>query len=467
MADSQTPSIRSLKKSELVRTYGNSGTEYWSGYFSEEPNAKWRDEQRVDTVEEMRRSDASVRAVLSALKTPILSTETSIMAASEDDKDKEIAEMVEFQLFNMRRTFQAWLREALSFLDFGHYVFEKIWMRDGDKIRLIDMEPRIPHSIQSWEINDREKGITQRVRNNVYNKQSNQFGYNDYEIPWEKLFILTNDQEGDDVTGMSVLRAAYTHYFMKTRIYRMQAVGIERGAVGVPVGEYPDEVGPQDKEDFENALANLRANESGYILHKPGYKISILTPSNNPMGSTIKDAIDHHSRMILLSVLAEFLDLGGAGTGSFALSKDQSSFFLQHLQEKADYISEQINLLIKEIVDLNYTGVVAYPTFHFSSLGTVDFKEVSDILKTLVDANLIDAGDTEIQKFMRASLRLPELKDESVEEMEAKKLADELETMEGAGDEFDFVNDGFDEEPMENAKPTEKKGEDGDEADTE
>ena len=435
MADEQVPSIRHLSKTELLKHFGNSGTEYWSGYFSEEPNAKWRDEQRVETVEEMRRSDASIRAVLYALKTPILSTEVSIIPASEDKQDIEIAEMVEYQLFNMRRSFQAWLREALSFLDFGHYVFEKIWIRDGDKIRLIDMEPRIPHSIQQWEIGDREKGITQRVRNNIYDKKRGGWTYQEFQIPVEKLFILTNEQEGDDVTGISILRAAYTHYYIKTRIYRIQAVGIERGSVGVPVGEYPEGAGQADKDDFEASLGNLRANDSGYILHKPGYKIELLTPQNNPMGSTIKEAVDHHSRMILLSVLAEFLDLGAGNTGSFALSKDQSGFFLQHLQEKADYIAEQINGLIKEIVDLNYTGVKEYPTFSFSPLGSVQVKELSEMIDVLTKNGYISPEEPQMQDYIRKTLRLPEQDEDLVIENPNEQPAKEEKSTQKTGDD--------------------------------
>jgi len=398
---------RQLTTKERLDRFGDAGTEYWGGFFQEEPNQLWRDDTRIDTIEEMRRGDGSIKAVLNAIKTPILATEYMIAPASDDPKDQEIADFVEENLFHMRRSFKEFLREALGYLDFGFYPFEKIWeMREG-KVILADLEPRIPHSVHKWTINSgKELGITQFIRNDqVHDERSTSF----LEIPWNKLLVLTNDKEGDDYTGQSILRSAYIHYYIKNKIYKLQGISMERNGVGIPLGTYPEGgIGQADKNEFEKMLKNMRANQQQYMVVKEGYKVEILTPKSNAMGDMIKSSIDHHSRQIMLSVLAEFLNLGADSTGSFALSKDQSSFFLQHLEEKAVYMTEQINQqVIKEIVDLNFGEVTKYPKLKFASLGTVDFKEFAEVMQILVNSGFVSPAEEEVDEFVRKTMKLP------------------------------------------------------------
>lgn len=59
----------------IDKTLGDSGTRRFSGFLLEEPNVQWRDEQRINNVEEMRRADGTVKAVLNAMKAPILSVD--------------------------------------------------------------------------------------------------------------------------------------------------------------------------------------------------------------------------------------------------------------------------------------------------------------------------------------------------------------------------------------------------------
>lgn len=419
-----------LDKKQIVNVYGNAGTEHYNGYFSEEPNPVWRDQRRVEIVEEMRRGDGAVKAVLSAVKSPILSTNWFIEPASDEDKDKEIASDIEQQIFNMPyRTFDDFLRESLTHLDFGHAVFEKIYMMVNGKILIADLAPRIQSSIEKWEQTDGSPGIQQMVRNDDDKGEEHTFYFN---IPWKKLLIFTNDKEGDDVTGQSVLRSAYIHYYMKNRLYKTAAIGLERNFIGIPTGKLAAGFGQSEKDEMEKVLKNIRANEQQFIVLPPENEFTITTPQGNPLGSTMKDTIDHHNRMILLAVLAEFLDLGAGSTGSFALSEDQQSFFLQHVEEKCKYVAQVLNNgLVKELVDLNYGKQKKYPKLKYAPLGSVDYSEISTMLKTLVDAGLIQADDIKIQQFTRESLKLPQLTEEEVEEMEEKKMEAELKAMEG------------------------------------
>ncbi len=408
---------------ELQKIFGDSGTARFSGYFVEEFNAKWRDSKRVETVEEMRRGDGAVRAVLNAIKSPILSTEWNVFSYDTTPKGEEIRLFVEQNIFNMRRSWREFLRESLAYLDFGHYAFELIFeIRDG-MIHLVDLEPRIPASIQNWEIKGPNgkcyPGITQWLRT----MDSTTGGKTVLEIPMEKLLVLTNEMEGDDITGQSVLRAGYIHWKNKNVFYKISGIAMDRYGVGFPVVNMPaDGYGEAEKALAEEMAANIRSSEKGYAVLPPGFELKIVTPDGNPMGDAMDKLIEHHNRMIMMATLSQFLALGSDGTGSMALSRDHSSFFLQHVEDKAHYFAAQFTeQVIKRLVILNFGEQEWYPELKFIPLGDENLKEAADTLNVLSMAGLLKSQDVAIQQYVRQRFKLPELTDEQVADEEAEE----------------------------------------------
>jgi len=418
--------IPNLSNSDRVQRYGTTGTEYFSGYFTEEYNAEWRDEQRVDLVEKMRRGNGVISAMLKAVKSPINSTDWYLTPASDEQIDIDIKEEVERQLFNMpQRGWKEFIREALAHLEFGHYVFEKIWyMDDEGRICLKDLAPRIPHSIIRWMTSDNLPGITQFVRSDQQYEADRKYNEN-LSIPISKLVIFTHQKEGEDLTGIPLIRPAYTHYYYVNNLYKIQAISLERFGVGILDIEHDPSIGEDDRDEMESVAKNVYANEQSYILHSNKFKVNILSPSSSA-NSPFDTAINHHNRMMLLSVLAEFLDLGSGTTGSFSLSQDQSSFFLQHVGEIASYMQEVINReIIEDIVELNYKGHGKYPTIHFSPLGSIDYKEMSGVFSDLTKAGVL-SSDPEIHQFVRKLFKLPEISQEKMDEIDISGLDKEI-----------------------------------------
>lgn len=409
--ESDMPNVEEMTINEMKTIYGDSGTQRWSGFFYEEPNALMRDQKRVDTMEEMRRTDGTVKAALNAIKTPILATDWRI-----EGEDPEVVEFVEEQLFHMKRSWKDFLREALGFFDFGHYAFEIIWdINKDNRIVVSDLAPRIPRSIFRWKLANGNPGITQIIR-------TDDFKHATAEIPMQKLLVLTNDKEGDDITGQSILRAAYKHYRFKDTLYRIQGIAAERHGVGIPVIKMPTGFGEADKAKANEFARNVRSNEQGFlVLPSKEWEVDILTPSGNTQGDAIKEAISHHNSMILMTIMATFLGLGQDGTGSYALAKDLSSFFLKHVEDKCNYLAEQItDQVIKRIVRMNFGEDVEVPNLRFSPLGDIDFKELSEVLVALSAAGLIKS-DGHMMQFIHKTFKLPEMSDDDVEEEDNKE----------------------------------------------
>src|SRR5690606_870382 len=141
--------------------------------------------------------------------------------------------------------------------------------------------------------------------------------------------------------------------------------------------------------------------------------------------------LDHHTREILKSVLAQFVDLGSSGVGSYALAKDQSQIFLMALDGTAKLIEEVINHEIQRLVDYNW-NVEEYPTLTHADLGIKDTEALASAIQTLSTAGMI-TPDPEMEDYLRKTLKLPEKPEElkdvdnSVDKQENEDIKEEVE----------------------------------------
>lgn len=402
---------------------GDSGTQRYGGFFREEYSSDWSDNaRRVQIVEEMRRGDGTVAQGLKAVKAPMLAAEYEVECGSDDPKDQEIEEWVRQNVFNMDISWKNFLRQALTYLEFGYSVFEQCYKVGPDgKIWLKKLAPRIQDSILKWKLDDGSRGVVQLLRTDEAVNYS-------VQIPIRKCLVLTNDMEGDDITGIPLIRAAYKHYYIKNNLYQIAAISAERYGVGVPSITLPPGAGDAEKRAAEGIVANLRSNQESHII-KPSkeWEIEIITPKGSQGSSQdIKSQIDHHDRMILQSMLCGFLNLGSTDTGSFALSKDQHSFFLTFVQDRVAYFVEEFNSqVIKPLVDLNFGKRLVYPKLVFTNLGELDKAAMATWLKTLSDAQMIKI-DAKMTEWVHNNFQLPPLTEEDMANMEIDEINDQL-----------------------------------------
>src|SRR4051794_24223661 len=194
-------------KAEKGLEIGDSGTRMLAGIINEEYNTKLLGIAGVEIYDEMRKSDATVKAAVLSTTLPIRAAEWYIEPASEDALDVEIADFATKAMFEWQDIEWAdLLRQALLSLPFGHMVFEKVYgtREEGGKTYIVlnKLAPRMPRSIQKWAIgSDNAPGITQTTSTGQT-----------AEIPMAKLVVIVHEKEGDNWEGISILRAAYKHW---------------------------------------------------------------------------------------------------------------------------------------------------------------------------------------------------------------------------------------------------------------
>lgn len=393
-----------LGRRNLMKEVGESGTPNFHGIITQDYNQNLRGQSAITIFEEMRRSDATVNATLNALKLPILSAERRIEPTDQnDERQVEIAEFVRSNLFE-RLNFENFLREAMAYKDFGFYYFEKVYEIRNGQMFIKKLAARQPSAHLYWMMRDGSEGVTQQLPSvHDLTKTMNP------EIPRSKLLLFVNDMEGDNFDGVSVLRSAYKHWYLKDVLYKLDGIKHERGA-GILKITLPESSTDDDKNDAKELGKNFKNSESSYVIQpSPSWDVTLMTSGISDQSSALMDSVQHHDRMIAKNILAQFLDLGGSSTGSFALSKDQTNFFTLSLRATANYIAEVINdELIKELVTLNFGEQEEYPRLEFSKIGEIDYTEMSATLEKLINIGLVEKSDN-LKVWTHNTFGLPEL----------------------------------------------------------
>jgi len=317
--------------------------------------------------EKMRRSDADVKAALLACKLPIRAADYQIVPGLKENEPgfalaKQIADEVRENLFGglesptstggwVTQNFETVKENALLCLDFGCAAHEDLWHIDADKVRLRKLAPRLPYTFYRYHVDEDGESLL----------FLEQYGYrgNDFVnvlVPAEKLAYFVNDMEGAYFYGRSVLRAAYQHWYMKSQIYRIDAISIERNGLGVPTIKQGPNVSAEDRKAAQAWVQMLAAHESTGLSLPYGWEFAL-----NGISGRVRDpqaSIQHHSEMIMRSVLANFLSLGTTQTGSRALGGSMRDFFYLSLEALSRKIDETItNTSIKRLVNYNYGKV--------------------------------------------------------------------------------------------------------------
>jgi hypothetical protein len=106
--------------------------------------------------------------------------------------------------------------------------------------------------------------------------------------------------------------------------------------------------------------------------------------------------------------------LGEGQAGSWALSRDQSGFFLDSLNSIADNdLAGVINKhAIPQLVKMNWPRVTRFPKLKHDDLGQLDLGIFADNLGKFVSSGFLSSPDQNIEEQVREMLGVPEMTDE-------------------------------------------------------
>lgn len=382
---------------------GATGTQFFSGFISgEEYNPNLQGQAGLKIYDEMRRSDAMVKATLLAIGLPIRQAVWRVEAASDDNRDQEIAEFVRNNLFGgMSITWDDFLRQALLHLTFGYMMFERVYKLENNKILLKKLAPRLPKTLYKWMVAD-DGGLEYIVQ---FVLKGATYIYAD--IPVDRLLIFTNEKEGANYEGISVLRSAYKHWYVKNQLYKIDAIKHDRWGIGIPVVSLPEKSIDLDidKTRAEALAKNLRAHEQAYVIKPFGFGVELLAMPTR-VGTNVMPSVQHHNEQIVVNILAQFLTLGTTKSGNRALGGSFQDLFLLSLQSIAKYTEDTINrYCIKSLVDYNFI-TDRYPKLKASKIKETSFTNLADAVSKLMNVGAL-TPDEELEDYVREIGSLP------------------------------------------------------------
>ena len=305
--------------------------------------------------------------------------------------------------------------EILDMIIFGHSAMERIHKVYNEPIEiegrtilpsyigLKELRWISPKTIETWNFKDKEfVGITQYAFGDLGHTGP---------IPKEVLSIFTINKEGQNYQGISLLRPCYGCYFRKQTYQKLNAIGIEKFAIGIPIGTIP--LGAENSTSrvaLEKALSDFCTHQSNYIVKTEGFDVDVKFNSYDPQ--KIEVAIQNEDLRMAKSFMASFLELGVNVGGSQALSSDLSMFFKTSLEYIVDIIESEFNkVIIPELIRLNFPDAKKFPHLYISGVTDENGLEFSQIMTNLTNSGNI-VPDMELEKYLRTRYGLPEKSDE-------------------------------------------------------
>ncbi len=392
----------------FTKTKGAIGTQIIDGMiFEEDHNKEWVDNEAIKNARKMVKTDPTVRSTLLSIKLPIMAAAVRIEPASEDNADLDIAEFVEQNLFlNPNYAYAGWLRHVLYYLDFGFEVMEKSYEVQDGKMWWKRWEHRKPETVEQW-MTDQDNDLVEIIQWSAYDAKVK--GYRNTKIPFNQAFHISNNQEGLNFAGESILRSAYFSWLSKQKQVEVDSIKNERYGCGIPEVEVNT---PGQKQEAIEAAQALRYHEKSYVIKTPDYKIGLL-PMGANTGIDVIKSIRYHDDQIRTNILQDFMSLGKDGVGSLALSQDKIDFFMLSLDSVANHIEDTMNngsgkmQHVKQLVDLNFANVKKYPKYKIDRIKLEDKKSVAETLKTLKEIGFVDPRDEEMRKHVGETFKIP------------------------------------------------------------
>lgn len=399
-----------LIKTAPKTTRGTSGTQIIDGrMFDEDTNLIFQDlETGVDEYRQMKRVDPVVRAVLNALKQPILRSPPTIKPASQDNEDLKIAEEIRSNLFeNKNFTYSQWLRNILHYFDFGFEVLEKEFELVNGKWRWKMWHHRRPETIWEW---NSKKGELKSIVQQAFDIDTQRW-VTTKPIKQRSLFHIANEMEGLNWQGESVIRSAYRSFLSKDRLIRLQNIQAERGAVGVPHGKAKS-ANALKKAEMIAALQNIRSHQQGYLISSEGDFDLGFFGGKDFFGLDLKPIIEFHNNELVESVGAGFTQQakGDSAQGSRAKQQADIDFFALALESHANWVEDIVNngsfgmQHIRQLVDLNHKKVEKYPKLQIAKISKDDVKSLMENLALAKSSGLVNQWTDEDEEMARDKL---------------------------------------------------------------
>jgi len=348
-------------------------------------------------MKDMFRRDGICSAIEMVLTLPIREADYFINPAKGDNGEAEFANSVLMTPDidgGMITPIQQFVGQVTSAQVFRRSFFEKVWdIRDDDGKVILKKVAFRPIATCQARYNAKtgaKNGFRQQIwlaGGNIGMTRGQKVpGYVD--IPHVRSFIHTNGKHREPLSGTSEMDICYWCYQTKLKLLYLWYHFLENQALPRTIVYGNDQPEANTRADD---IASLKSSGVVGLVHPAdGQKAFDVLESTGGASEMFERAMGWLESWQTHSVLAGFMALTGAATGgrgSYALSQDQSSFYLKSRQAVAKEIAESINYdLIRPLVVLNFGTKAALPQWKFGPLQDEQAQALLTMFSTLAAA---------------------------------------------------------------------------------
>jgi hypothetical protein len=451
------PPKKKTKQADMQEV-GRSGLTVYSGRIHEESIAKLRGDGWRRVVRDML-NDAVLNGFLTGVEMLARQVTWEIKPFSDQPEDQKDADFIREALFqDMTVTWQDTLSEILSFLPWGWAWFEICYKRRGGetkdkttnsrfsdgKVGWRKFAIRSQESLTEWKFDDFNEVIAMI--------QTPAPDFKTRTIPIEKSLHFRTSSHKDNPEGKSLLRGAYREWYFKVNIQNIEGIGIERDLAGLPIFELPAEYFNTNATDDQQQILEacrkmvkeVRRDEAEGIVMPVAFDdnknkltdFKLLSTGGRRQFDT-SAIINRYDHRMLLSVLADFMMLGSAAVGSYALSTDKTELFTSAMSAWMDSICETFNRdAIPRLMKLNGRPTDRVPKLFHGEVEQVSLKDLGDFLQKTngIDLELDDEEKAWVKQQAGIPVTPKSVKDKEDSE-KSDKSAEKSKDEEAATDE--------------------------------
>lgn len=278
-------------------------------------------------------------------------------------------------------------------LSYTRAYFETTWMAQGGQCYYDKIEFRPATGCEAGfdPQSGKARGFRQRVvpvggYNSVLDVTGKYPGFR--VVTPQRAFIYTHGAYREPIMGVSDLDVSLWCWETKRKLMFLWFAFLENQALPktVTYGNDQDEADERAEE-----MAELKSSGTMGLPHPPqGSKAFDILESAGQGAQQFYQAIQYLDSMETKAVLASFTDLPQAavqGTGSYALSADQSEFFLASRQAVADEMADAITEgLIRPLVEMNYGPGTPCPRMVIGPLSSRYAQRALDMLTAVISS---------------------------------------------------------------------------------
>src|SRR5262252_4376098 len=348
-------------------------------------------------MKDMFRRDGICSAIEMVLTLPIREADYFINPAKGDKGEAEFANSVLMTPDidgGMITPIQQLVGQITSAQVFRRSFFEKVWdIRDDDGkviLRKVAFRPIATCQARYNARTGAKNGFRQQIwlagGNIGLTRGQKVPGYVD--TPHVRSFIHTNGKHREPLSGTSEMDICYWCYQTKLKLLYLWYHFLENQALPRTIVYGNDQPEANTRADD---IASLKSSGVVGLVHPPdGQKAFDVLESTGGPSEMFEKAMGWLESWQTHSVLAGFMALTGSATGgrgSYALSQDQSSFYLKSRQAVAKEIADSITHdVIRPLVLLNFGTGAKYPKWKFGPLQDEQIAALLTMFQTLAAA---------------------------------------------------------------------------------